>query len=310
MKSFGVKARCGLTLLKGGVSMVALTALAATLVAPAYAQDAAPTDEAAAGAQEVVVVGVRRAMKSAQQIKKDADTIVDSITANDIGSFPDKSVAEALQRVAGITVNRFAASDDTSHFSAEPSGVVVRGLQQVRSEFNGRDIFTADSNRGLSWSDVSPELMGGVDVYKNQTAELIEGGIAGTVNLRTRLPFDQKGRVLAVSADYTTGDLVQKGAPTISGIFSDRWDTELGEFGVMLNAAHSQVYTNSQGIQFGRYAAVVDPTHLDGAAGGSGLWNDPAICRAVPRCVTILMIACGMVWPLLHSGRTTTIPCC
>jgi len=254
MKSFGVKARSGLTLLKGGVSMVALTALAATLVAPAHAQDTQPA--ASSDSQEVVVVGVRKALKSAQQIKKDADTFVDSITANDIGSFPDKSVAEALQRVAGITVNRFAATGDTAHFSAEPSGVVVRGLQQVRSEFNGRDIFTADSSRGLSWSDVSPELMGGVDTYKNQTAELIEGGIAGSINLRTRLPFDQKGRVLAATAEYTYGDLVKKGAGSVSGIFSDRWDTSAGEFGLMVNAAHSQIYTNSEGIAFGRMVAV------------------------------------------------------
>jgi len=258
MRSFGVKARTGQTLLKGGVSMVALTALAATLVAPAYAQD---TTEPAASddtAQEVVVVGVRKALKSAQDIKKNADTVVDSITANDIGSFPDKSVAEALQRVAGITVNRFAATGDTAHFSAEPSGVVVRGLQQVRSEFNGRDIFTADSSRGLSWSDVSPELMGGVDVYKNQTADLIEGGIAGTISLRTRLPFDQKGRVLAATAEYTYGDLVKKGAGTVSGIYADRWDTSAGEFGFMINGAHSEIYTNSEGVALGRMVPVVN----------------------------------------------------
>lgn len=237
--------------LKHGVSAMALLISAGVAMAGgASAQTETKADEP----QEVVVVGARKALQSAQQIKKNADTVVDSITANDIGAFPDKSVAEALQRVAGITVNRFAATGDTAHFSAEPSGVVVRGLQQVRSEFNGRDIFTADSNRGLSWSDVSPELMGGVDVYKNQTAELIEGGIAGTVNLRTRLPFDQKGRVLAATAEYTYGDLVGKGAASVSGIYSDRWDTELGEFGVMINAAHSEVYTNSEGVQLGRMA--------------------------------------------------------
>jgi len=252
------KAQFGL-MLKGGVSVVALTAMAATLAAPALAQDAAPaTAPAASDAQEVVVVGVRRSLKTAQQIKKDADTVVDSITANDIGSFPDKSVAEALQRVAGITVNRFAATGDTAHFSAEPSGVAVRGLQQVRSEFNGRDIFTADSSRGLSWSDVSPELMGGVDTYKNQTAELIEGGIAGSINLRTRLPFDQKGRLIAFSADYVYGDLAQKGTPAFSGIYSNRWDTSIGEFGFMANAAYSKTITNSQGDQLGRIGATQD----------------------------------------------------
>ncbi|ESQ91231.1 hypothetical protein ABAC460_06615 [Asticcacaulis sp. AC460] len=244
----------GLTglMLKGGVSALALTAFTAVAATPVAAQDA----PAATSGDEVVVVGVRRSLKTAQQIKKDADTVVDSITANDIGSFPDKSVAEALQRVAGITVNRFAATGDTAHFSAEPSGVVVRGLQQVRSEFNGRDIFTADSSRGLSWSDVSPELMGGVDTYKNQTAELIEGGIAGTINLRTRLPFDQKGRVLAATGEYTYGDLVKDGRMSFSGIYADRWEIDGGEVGLMLNFAHGETSTNSEGVQYGRIVPV------------------------------------------------------
>ena len=129
--------------------------------------------------EEVTVTAMRRNLESAQMLKREADTVIESITAEDLGSFPDKSIAEALQRVAGITVNRFAASSDTAHFSAEPSGVIVRGLNMVRTEFNGRDTFSANSSRGLSWSDVSPELMSGVDTYKNQMAELIEGGIAG-----------------------------------------------------------------------------------------------------------------------------------
>lgn len=249
--------------LKSAVSLIALAALATGMAQSAVAQETATATDQTTDSEpkEVVVVGVRKSLQSAQQIKKNADTVVDSITANDIGSFPDKSVAEALQRVAGITVNRFAATGDTAHFSAEPSGVIVRGLQQVRSEFNGRDIFTADSNRGLSWSDVSPELMGGIDVYKNQTADLIEGGIAGTISLRTRLPFDQKGRLLAATAEYTYGDLAEDGKLGVSGIYSDRWQTGLGEFGVMLNLAHSEVTTNSEGIKYGRIGKVSNATN-------------------------------------------------
>ena len=157
-------------------------------------------------------------------------------------------VAEALQRVPGVTVIRSAARDDVMHYSAEPSGVVIRGLQQVRSEFNGRDSFSATSGYGLSWSDVSPELMAGVDTYKNQTAEMIEGGIAGTVNLRTRKPFDQSGRVLTLSATQNYGDIGQRATPDVSGLFSDRWSTGIGEFGLLVNAAYSQVVTRSQGI--------------------------------------------------------------
>ena len=97
--------------------------------------------------EEVTVTAMRRNLESAQMLKREADTVIESITAEDLGSFPDKSIAEALQRVAGITVNRFAASSDTAHFSAEPSGVIVRGLNMVRTEFNGRDTFSANSSR-------------------------------------------------------------------------------------------------------------------------------------------------------------------
>lgn len=261
-----------------GASALALGAVTFGLAPTvAFAQAAAPGQEAQAKVAddttvtEVVVTGVRQALKSAQQLKRDADTVVDSITASDIGAFPDKSVAEALQRVAGITVNRFAATADTAHFSAEPSGVIVRGLPQVRSEFNGRDSFTANSSRGLGWGDISPELMAGVDAYKNQTAELIEGGIAGTINLRTRTPFDSKGRLFALSVDATYGDLADRVTPSVSGIWSDRWDTKIGEFGLMANYAYSQVITNSEGIQYGR-TAIFD----EGIYSGKGLKYIPS----------------------------------
>lgn len=261
-----------------GASMAVLGAVAMSMApAAALAQAAAPAKDGQAAATddtavtEVVVTGVRQALKSAQQLKRGADTVVDSITASDIGAFPDKSVAEALQRVAGITVNRFAATSDTAHFSAEPSGVIVRGLPQVRSEFNGRDSFSANSSRGLGWGDISPELMAGVDAYKNQTAELIEGGIAGTINLRTRTPFDSTGRLFSLSVDAMYGDLADRVTPSVSGIWSDRWDTSIGEFGLMANYAYSKVVTNSEGIQYGR-TAIFD----EGIYAGKGLKYIPS----------------------------------
>lgn len=217
--------------------------------------DAAPTD---AKPDEVVVTAIRQNLESAQNRKRNADTFVDSLTADEIGSFPDKSVAEALQRVPGINVSRFAGIGDTSHFSAEPSGVLVRGLTQVRSEFNGRDSFSANSGRGLSYEDVSPELLSGVDTYKNQTAELIEGGIAGTINIRTRLPFDSNERYLSVAADMTYNDNAKRGTPQFSGIYSDRFQTGVGEFGVMVNGVYSQEKTRVEGIQLDRMGIFQD----------------------------------------------------
>jgi TonB-dependent receptor len=166
-----------------------LGAIAASPVAVAQEQSgeqsAAKGDE---NIQEVVVTGLRRSLETSQEIKKNADVFVDSITSEDIGALPDRSVTEALQRIPGVAISRFAAGNDPDHFSIEGSGVVVRGLPQVRSELNGRDTFSANSGRFLSFSDVPPELLGGVDVYKNQSAEMIEGGLAGSVNLRTLVP--------------------------------------------------------------------------------------------------------------------------
>jgi TonB-dependent receptor len=283
-------------LLRSGASMLVLGAmLAAVAPSTALAQDAAQssqsadTDPAATQSDDdtIIVTGQRRALQTSQQIKRDADTVVDSITATDIGAFPDKSVAEALQRVAGITVNRFAASDDTAHFSAEPSGVIVRGLNQVRNEFNGRDVFSANSSRGLGWGDISPELLGGVDTYKNQTAEMIEGGIAGTVNLRTRLPFDSAGQTLQISANANYGDISKKLTPDISGIYSNRWETGAGEFGVLLNYAYSHVETASQGIQYGRTAVFNGIQFLDpsGPNGTSASRVGPAGLKYIPSSV-------------------------
>ena len=223
----------------------------------AQEQDAAPTNTAETKSDsdltEILVTGIRKALQTSQEIKRNADTVVDSITASDIGAFPDKSVAEALQRMSGVTVTRFASSGDTTHFSAEPSGVVIRGLPQVRSEFNGRDSFNANSSRGLSFGDVSPELMAGVDTYKNATADMIEGGIAGTVNLRTHVPFDSTGFVAAFSGEVGYGDLAQETKPSGSFLVSNRWETGIGDIGVMANAAYSSVVTESQGVQLGRY---------------------------------------------------------
>ena len=250
---------------KSRVAELSFLALGASLLAPyAIAQDAAATKEAgdqttakdAEDLTEILVTGIRKAFATSQEIKKEADTVVDSITASDIGAFPDKSVAEALQRMSGITVTRFAASGDTTHFSAEPSGVVIRGLPQVRSEFNGRDSFNANSSRGLSFADVSPELMAGVDTYKNATADMIEGGIAGTVNLRTHVPFDSEGFVAAFSCEMGYGDLSEEAKPSGSMLLSNRWDTGIGEMGVMANAAYSSVTTESQGLQLNRYFRV------------------------------------------------------
>ncbi|WP_449406262.1 TonB-dependent receptor plug domain-containing protein [Massilia phosphatilytica] len=116
-------------------------------------------------------------------------------------------MTEVLQRVVGVTIDRTMSKGDPEHYSVEGSGVTVRGLSYVRSELNGRDSFSANGGRSLNFEDVPPELMAGVDVYKNPSAEQIEGAVGGLVNLRTALPFDFKGRKMAASLEDTYSEL-------------------------------------------------------------------------------------------------------
>src|SRR6185503_13339700 len=196
----------------------------------------------------VVVTGIRASVEKAQDIKRDADTFVDSLSATDIGALPDRSVTETLSRIPGVTIDHFLSQGDPEHFSAEGNGVQVRGLTQVRSELNGRDIFSANGGHALSFQDVPSELMSGVDVYKNQTAEMIEGGLGGTVNLRTFMPFDFQGQKIAASVSENYGDFVKKYKPSGSVLYSNRWHTDLGEMGVLVDVADSQLATRTDGL--------------------------------------------------------------
>ena len=212
-----------------GAAQFVLMASGAMFAHSALADDDVKKDDS--GTTTVVIKGQRAALESAAARKRNADEIVDSIVADDIGKLPDKSVTEVLQRVVGVTIDRTlnrvdpqqGVGDGVNHYAAEGTGVSVRGLTYVRSELNGRDAFSANGGRALSFEDVPPELMSGVDVYKNPSAEQIEGGIGGLVNLRTALPFDFKGKKGALSVEASRSDLRGKTSPSFSGLFSNRW---------------------------------------------------------------------------------------
>ncbi len=208
--------------------------------------------------EEITVFGHRRSLQNAQAIKRDSETFVDAISAADIGALPDVSVLEALQRVPGVTIERFAAIDDPDHFSTEGSGATLRGLPQTRSSFNGRDTFSANSNRGLTFQDVPPELMGAVRIFKNQTADMIEGGISGTIDLVTRKPFDSDERVLAFAAQANYGDIAEETTPGFNGIYSEQFDTNNGKFGVLLSYANTDLDFRSDGVEAGLHNLVPD----------------------------------------------------
>jgi TonB-dependent receptor len=239
-----------------GVSLFTLGAMAAPSLAMAQDEPVAAKDDAT-DVDEVVISGIRASLKSSQDIKQSAEVIVDSVTAVDIGALPDRSVSEALQRIPGVTLQRTNAARDPARLAAEGGGVFVRGLSWVRSETNGRDIFSASSGRGLSFEDVSADLLAGVDVFKNVAANQIEGGIAGTVNLRTRVPFDIDDSLIAINTDYNYGDLSEKGFWSGSVLGSNRWDTPIGEIGFLANLSISNVGNTTNSISVDRYDPVM-----------------------------------------------------
>ncbi len=235
--------------LAGGVSIAVL----ALTPQCAFAQATVAADAAAAdvptGDNEIIVTSLKASLQSAQKIKRDSDTVQDSITAEDIGALPDRSVNEALQRVPGVAISRFAAPNDSQHFSVEGSGVTIRGLSYVRSEFNGRDTFAVNGGREIGFNDVPTELVGSVDVFKNTTADLIEGGISGSVSINARKPFDSKDQLIYLSGSVNYGDFAKRASPSGVALISKQWELgNGGRFGVLASASFQQQYLRSDSV--------------------------------------------------------------
>jgi TonB-dependent receptor len=244
----------GHSVLLAGTSAIALTILAVAPQSARAQSSAGAQSQPAENDGEIVVTGIRAQVESSQKIKKDSDTFVDAVTADDIGALPDRSVTEVLQRVPGVTINRFQGQDDPLHFSVEGANVVIRGLNYVRSEFNGRDAFSVNTGRALGFTDVSPELLSSVEVYKNGTADRIEGGISGVVNLNTRKPFDRRKLIIAGTAEGNYGDITKKFTPTFSGLVSNVFNTGIGDIGVLVSYSQSELKSTAFGTQIDEYA--------------------------------------------------------
>jgi len=271
-------------LLLGGASVVAV----GMFMGPALAQDM----------ETVVVTGIRASLSSAQSIKQNSDQVVDSITAVDIGALPDRNIAEALQRVPGVTLVRGDTANDLVRMGSTGQSVFIRGLAWVKSLVNGRDEFTAVAGRSLSFGDVSADLMSAVNVYKSPTASQIEGGVGGTVDLITRKPFDHDGLVIAASGDYTYGSLIDKATPSGNFLVSDRWNGKLGEFGALLSVDYQQIENRTTGINLSQYscwdvANTLAGAHQYYAATDTGYSN----CMALPAGTsTRVMAPQGFAW--------------
>lgn len=216
-----------------------LTATAATLIGAtgAQAQQAPQPPQAPAATEEpaeIVVRGIRAAQESALAIKRDADQIVDAITAEDVGKLPDQNIAESLQRITGVQINRSLG---------EGSGVSVRGLTQNRFEIDGATLVGNDTGRGVSFESIPSELYSSIRVYKSPTADQVEGSLGALVRLTTLRPLDMKRgqtTLLAGSAQAAYSEYRDAWDPTLSVTAAARTTTGIGEIGAVLSLSYQR----------------------------------------------------------------------
>ncbi|KQY01632.1 hypothetical protein ASD28_09060 [Massilia sp. Root133] len=215
----------------GPTMSVVAVALAQAFAGHAWAQQA--------DANTVVVTGIRASAQSSLAIKRDSMEVVDSISADDIGKLPDPNVTETMTRIPGVQGYRYGGEGASPVGTG--SGVTIRGLSgQTASEVNGRAYFTAGS-REFNLEGAIPGMVAGIDVYKNPSAEHIEGAIGGLVNIRTRNPSDFKGLTGALNIGGRYNDLAKKGNPELFGMIANRWNLQGGgRIGVMAAAVFQQ----------------------------------------------------------------------
>ena len=202
-------------------SVLAATLLSASTLAmstAAFAQTSGSEPE------EIVVTGYRQSLIDAANLKQRDARIVDAIVAEDIGKLPDNNIAEALQRVTGVSINTdFGIGDSVS----------IRGLPQNRVELNGRST-AGDSRGGVSLQDFPSSFLKSVEVIKSPTADMIEGALGGTVQLNTVRPLDLKKTTVAGSLDFEYADKTEHLAPIANVTAGNVWDIgNGGRFGVI-----------------------------------------------------------------------------
>jgi iron complex outermembrane receptor protein len=155
-------------------------------ISPAYAQDAPAKTDEGEELSEVIVTGYRASLAGALEIKRNSDLVVDAISGGDIGALPDVTIAETLVRLPGINGTRDRGNQ---------SQAAVRGLgpRLVLGLVNGREVASSEPNRNVRWEIYPSEVVAGVDVYKAQSADIVAGGVAGTIDIKTIRPLDYSG---------------------------------------------------------------------------------------------------------------------
>lgn len=218
-------------------SLLAIALMAAPAVAQQPAVDPQGTETPPEG--EIIVTGIRQSIRASIDAKRTSGVISEVITAEDIGKFPDKNVAEALQRLPGIVINR--------EFG-EGERVALRGTAPnlTKTLVNGHAIATADwfvleqlaATRSFNFLTLPSEIVGQLEVYKSPQADVEEGGIGGTINVNTRNPLDLDRLTISGSAQMVYSELRDKVNPQASGLVS--WHNNDATFGIIAGAVYQK----------------------------------------------------------------------
>ena len=170
----------------------------------------------------IVVTGIRQSVAAAADLKRNDDRIIDAVVAEDIGKLPDGNIAEALQRVTGVAINREVGVG---------SDVSIRGLPQNRVELNGRSTVSGggDGGRnGVNFQDFPADLLASVEVIKSPTAKMIEGALGGTVNLKSMRPLDLRDVLASVTVKSEYAENADNWGAIVNGTFGNKWETSTG----------------------------------------------------------------------------------
>ncbi|MCW6529129.1 TonB-dependent receptor [Sphingomonas sp. MMSM20] len=216
--------------------------VALTIAAPAIAQDATTTLASPSETpNDIVVTGLRASLQRNLDIKRDSPGVVDAISAEDIGKFPDSNVASAMQRLPGISIQRSGARGDAT-------GVTIRGFGQdfIDTLYDGRHISTATGNRGVDFTTIGSDFVGRLSVYKTPDVELSTSAIGGIIDVSLPKPFDRDGFHLAATA---AGSLQSRdknvratGGLLVSDTFADN------TIGVLADVAYTRRDTTSNHV--------------------------------------------------------------
>ncbi|UIJ46968.1 TonB-dependent receptor [Sphingomonas cannabina] len=221
---------------------------------PAQQPDATDSTETAAG-PDIVVRGVRGSLLRSIQAKRDADTIVDAISAEELGKFPNRNVAEALANIPGVTVGRDGRG--------EGRAITVRGLGEnfAITTLNGRILPTDGPDRSFSFDVLPSEIISGAEVQKAVRASELEGSIGGNVDLRTARPLDRKGFHASASIEGQYNDLVDKGGYKVTGVVSTTFADDT--MGIVLGGSYNKYKFRTDNL--GEYSIT------DGTEAGYGI---------------------------------------